>query len=165
MVFGNARNYIPQLDEVPSQLSKGEDEAWDEYVAALLVTLGEIASAVGLALALLSLFQVQGARDLLLNTTVAFPLGVIGQLNVFLYLMVTGVMVAVPLALQVQLVSDEKLHLVDDANTVILFSTVALVLVLLQTQSGLEPFVVAAMYTAALTWGVLYIVRIAASRR
>ena len=153
---------VPDFGEIPSQLSKGPEETWDEYIASLFVTFGMFGSLIGIVLATLGFLGVQFASDILF-TKIPFPR--VGEVNLFLYLIAVGIVSVAPLVLQVRLVADDKLHLIDDAITTIIFNTIALILVVGQTpEGGLAPFFEAAGISFLLLWGGMLVLRIIGTR-
>lgn len=159
-----SRSFLPSFREIPVQLRKGPDESWGEYAISLFVTVGMLSGAVAVLLSLAAFLGLKGASSLLLDTTVPFPVAGVGEVNLFRYLIMSGMVMTAPLALQAPLVADRKRHLVDDANSTILFNTVALVLTVAQSDAGYAAFVVAAGYTVAAVWGVLFVLRVVGGR-
>lgn len=161
MAFADA---LPSFSEIPSQLRWDSDESLVEYAGHLSLTVGMLAS-IGIAFASLMLivgFGTTLAGDFL-GFTIVLP--VLGETMVVPGLALAGGVVASLVALRLLPVIDDKAHVQDDANAILVFNAITYFAAAFNVNLNIPNSVSFAFVLVGLTFATMYLVEVVMSRR
>jgi len=153
------RNAIPNPFQFIGQLRPDPNrETWGQYAVAASASLGSIATFVMMVGTLLSIGQFGFANFV---QTLRFPesIPLVSNALVFPFFTILTAVLAVPLSFYLIDLSDNRQQLHDDANGMLVFSAITLLIFGTQTAFDFASTLEAVMFMAGAAFLVLYVVR------
>lgn len=159
------RNAIPNPMEYVGQLRPNlGTEGLDEWFIAASFSIGGIATFVLMVMTLLSYAQLS-FTNFVYTLRIPETLPVAGGALLFPFLTIVAGMLAVPLAFGIIDIADNREQLYDDANGMLLFSAVTLIVTGTQTAFEFSTLLESAMLTVGIIYIPLYLWRVTEERR
>lgn len=155
---------LPSFSEVPSQLRWEPDESLPEFAGHFILTGGMLAS-IGIAFA--SLMLIVGFGTTLAESVLGFSmvLPIIGETMVVPGLALAGGVVAALVALRLLPVVDDKEHVQDDANAILVFNAITYIAAAFNVNLAIPNSVSFAFVLVGITFATMYLGEVVMNRR
>lgn len=158
------RNAIPNPLEFIGQIRKGPNESWDQWFVAASFSLGSILTFLLFVLTILTYAQLSFAH-FVFDVTIPGFVPIVGGALMFPYFTITTAVIAVPLTFYLIDLSGDRQQLYDDANGMLVFSAISLIVASTQTAFNFSDLLGGVLITVGSIWSVLYVARVASNAR
>ncbi|MFC6755854.1 MULTISPECIES: hypothetical protein [Haloarcula] len=152
------RNALPNPLEWPGQLSYDGENLY-QWFAAASVSLGSMGATAMFALSMLTFAQLSFA-NFVYELTFPSSVPVVGGVLVFPFLTLMGGVVAVPIAFGMINIATEKSGLYDDANGMMVFSALTLIIAGTQTAFDFSELLLSVLLSVGVVYLGLYVARV-----